>query len=1095
MSCVKFSLKSETVEADRREQGRIVGHSYLRVKFEKGSIGMIDGLTSKAVPPHPRTLGWLGTTALAMGGSNQSLFLLGALLLSQGSAAIPLLIVGLVLSWVAAFGWTELILMFPHRVGGIAATCAEAFRPYSPVLANLTGVCYWWGWVPTCGLTAILSATAISEWYMPYVPIPLLASGLVVLFTIVNLCGVRWVIRLAVPVASASALLAFLSGLVPIITGHVNWQQAISFHLVTPFPGIFGGFTSAMAGLYLVGFAAPAFEAAACHVGETVDPARNVPRAMFASGFMATLFFVFLPVVWLGVLGTTPLEGDLAQTLGPTFAPLFGNLARSAAIWFMMFNMFHGTIQPLAGAARTIAQLAEDGLLPSVLARRSRTDTPYVATISTAGMAIVFLLIGDPTWLIAAANLTYLISICLPSVAVWLLRRNASTMKRLYRAPRGTIVLGLLASGVWGIATLFGFEQFGLPTVIAGLALAYSGSLFYVLRRWEDGLRAGKSLSLRSLHVKLTGTMLLVLALDGTGYLIAVSKMAQQDASLITALEDIFVAVAVLTITVGLVLPGMIAHAAGEVAHAADNLVIGTLDDFSRAMQALEAGNLDEAHARINIVPVVVHSNDEIGAMATSFNTMQGQIAEAAEALGGAREGLRQARNELTASNAKLADLATIDTLTGLPNRTLLLECIEKMFPTAEQAGESMALLMLDLDRFKEVNDTFGHQLGDQLLQLVGVRLRQALDAAAIVARLGGDEFAVFLPSAHEISTQQVVQKLCAALEAPFLVEGYPLHVEASIGAALYPAHGSNSLTLLRRADVAMYKAKQGHEGYALYDARYDQYSPRRLALLGDLRKAIASNELRLYYQPKADLRTGLVKSVEALIRWQHPTHGFIPPDQFIPLAEQTGLIESLTRWVVTTAVKQCRCWLDSGLNLSISVNLSMSNLRDVRLPDTIADLLTQYEVPPHLLCCEITESAVMADAERTLQILNRLFGLGVRIAIDDYGTGYASLSYLKHLPADELKIDRAFVQHMTTVRADEAIVRSTVSMAHSLGIQVVAEGVEDQGTWNLLESLGCDIVQGYYLSRPVAAQDLEHWLDDRKAVRWLDDKKEAVAL
>jgi diguanylate cyclase (GGDEF)-like protein len=1037
-------------------------------------------------PPHPRTIGWIGTTALAMGGSNQSLFLLGALLLGQGSAAVPLLIAGLVLSWAAAFGWTELILMFPNRVGGIAATCAEAFRPYSPVLANLTGVCYWWGWVPTCGLTAILSATAISEWYLPQVPIPLLASMLVALFTAVNLCGVRWVTRLAIPFATASALLAFLSGFVPIVTGHVNWQQALNFHLVTPFPGIFGGLTSAMAGLYLVGFAAPAFEAAACHVGETVDPARNVPRAMLASGLMATLYFVCLPIVWLGVLGTTPLEGDLAQTLGPTFAPLFGNLARSAAIWFMMFNMFHGTLQPLAGAARTLSQLAEDGLLPRILAHRSRTDVPWVATMFTAGTAIVLLLIGDPTWLIAAANLNYLIGICLPNVAVWLLRRNAPTMTRLYRAPRGTIVLGLLASGVWGVATLLGFEQFGLPTVIAGLALAYSGSLLYVQRRWSDRLRAGQSISFRSLNVKLTGAMLLVLTLDGAGYLIAVSTMSQQQAPLVAALEDIFVTVAVLTITVGLVLPGMIAHAAEEVAHAADKLVRGTLDDFSRAMLALEVGNLDEAHARIDTSPVIVHTHDEIGTMAASFNTMQDQIAQAAGALDGAREGLRQARDELAARNAELAALATTDPLTDLPNRTLLLECITDVIPTAEQVGGEMALLMLDLDRFKEVNDTFGHQCGDLLLQQVGVRLRQAAGAAATVARLGGDEFAVFLPTANGASAQQVASALEAALEEPFLVEGNPLLVEASIGAALYPAHGSDPLTLLRRADVAMYMAKRGHEGYALYDVRHDQYSPRRLAFLGDLRRAIATHELRLYYQPKAELKTGLVKSVEALLRWQHPTHGFIPPDQFLPLAEQTGLIGPLTHWVVATAVQQCRHWIDAGLNLRVAVNLSMWNLRDASLPDTIADLLTRYSVPPYLLCVEITESAVMTDAEHTLQVLNRLFALGVGISIDDYGTGYASLSYLKHLPADELKIDRAFIQHVTTDWADQAIVRSTVSMAHSLGIYVVAEGVEDQATWDLLETLGCDIVQGYYLSRPIPAQDLEHWLTDRK---------EAVAL
>src|SRR3984893_943778 len=269
------------------------------------------GKRSAAAPSHPRTIGWIGTTALAMGGSNQSLFLIGALILAQGSAAVPLLILGLLLSWAAAPGWTELFIRWPNRVGGIAATCAEAFRPYSPVLANLTGVCYWWGWVPTCGLTAILSGAAIKEWYLPMVPLPLLATGIVLLFTLVNLCGVRWVTRLAIPFATVSAVLAFSSGLLPILTGHVNWHQALNFQLPSPFPGFFGGLTSAMAGLYLIGFAAPAFEAATCHVGETINPTRNVPRAMLASALMATVFFVLLPVVWLGVLGPLPLIGDL----------------------------------------------------------------------------------------------------------------------------------------------------------------------------------------------------------------------------------------------------------------------------------------------------------------------------------------------------------------------------------------------------------------------------------------------------------------------------------------------------------------------------------------------------------------------------------------------------------------------------------------------------------------------------------------------------------------------------------------------------------------------------------------------------------------
>lgn len=609
--------------------------------------------------PHPRTIGWVGTTALAMGGSNQSLFLLGALIIGQGSAAIPLLAVGLLLSWAAAPGWTELALMWPNRVGGIAATCAEAFRPYSPVLANLTGVCYWWGWVPTCGVTALLSATALHAWYLPAIPTKALATALILIFLAVNLCGVRWVTRLAIPIATVSATLAFLSGAIPVLSGHVSWRQATTFHLITPFPGAFGGLTGAMAGLYLVGFAAPAFEAAACHVGETIDPARNVPRAMLASGAMATIYFIALPVVWLGVLGPGLLRGSLASSLGPTFAPLLGSAAQGAAIWFMVCNMFHGTLQPLAGASRTLAQLAEDGLLPRVLARRSRTDAPWVATVLTAGMAIIVLLAGDPTLVIAAANLAYLIGIGLPSVAVWLLRRDAPGAARPYRAPRGTIGLGVGAAGVWGLATILGFEQFGLPTVLAGLALAFSGAVFYALRRWSDRRRAGEPISFHSLHVKLTGAMLLVLTLNGTGYYLAVSSLGKQQTVRIAGLEDIFVAVAVLTLSVGLILPGTIAHATGEVARSAERLAHGTLADLLHAMQALETGDLDAAHARVDVDPVVVHTRDEVGAMAASFNLMQAEVAQAAMALDGAREGLRQARGDLTRSNEELAQWAS----------------------------------------------------------------------------------------------------------------------------------------------------------------------------------------------------------------------------------------------------------------------------------------------------------------------------------------------------------------------------------------------------------------------------------------------------
>jgi signal transduction histidine kinase/CheY-like chemotaxis protein/amino acid transporter len=597
---------------------------------------------------------------MAMGGSNQMLFILGALFIGQdpipgqGSAAVPLLILGLLLSWAAAPGWLELVLMYPNRVGGIAATCAEAFKPYSPILANLTGVCYWWGWVPTCGVTALLSASAIQAWILPHVSVNALACGLVALFALVNLAGVKWAARFAVVIAVFSASLAFISALAPVLAGKVDWKQAATFHLNLPFPGWFGAVTSAMAGLYLIGFAAPAFEAATCHVGETIDPEKNVPRAMLASGLMAGLYFVVLPVIWLGVLGPEALGKDLIMVLGPTFAPLFGSFAKAAALGFMMFNMFHGTLQPLAGAARTLSQLSEDGLLPEFFAQRDRGDAPWVTTLLTAGFSTWFLLIGDPIWLIASANLTYLIAIGLPSVAVWLLRRDQPTMMRPYRAPKGTIMLGVVAASIWGISTILGFEQFGLTTVLIGLLFAYSGSILYAWRKFSDHRKAGLPGIVPSLHVKLTGAMLLVLVLDGCGYLLAVKSVPATQLSLLALLADIFVTVALLTITVGLVLPGMIAHSAVQVSSAAKWLASGTLADFSRAMQALGRGDLAAAHAHVNIQPVVPNSKDELGEMAESFNLLQNEVVKAAEGLVGAREGLLQARQEIIESHEAL---------------------------------------------------------------------------------------------------------------------------------------------------------------------------------------------------------------------------------------------------------------------------------------------------------------------------------------------------------------------------------------------------------------------------------------------------------
>ncbi|MEI6714510.1 MAG: amino acid permease [Verrucomicrobiota bacterium] len=614
--------------------------------------------------PHSRTLGWYGTASLAMGGSNQSVFILGALLAGQekipgqGTACIWLLILGVLLGCAAVPGWTELLLMYPKRVGGIAASCAEAFRPYNPMLANLAGVCYWWGWVPTSGLCSLLAATALKEWYFPNLEAMPTAIGMVAFFTIVNLSGVKWATRLAIPMATGAAILALISGLAPVLAGKVDWQQATNLHLNVPFPGWFGQMTSVMAGLFLIGFVAPAFETAACHVGEMVNPEKSLPRTMLASAAMACLFFIPLPLIWLGVLGPEDLSKDLAQVLGPTFAPLFGTGAKAVAVWFMLLNLFLCSLQPLCGAPRTLSQIADDGLVPRIFSARSKTtDVPWFATLFTAGFAVFFLYLGDPIWLVAATNFTYVFGgLVLPSVAVWLLRRDAPTATRLYRAPRGTIALGLGAAAIWATTALLGFQQFGMSTVLVGLVFAYSGAVLYVWRKIEDRRLAGLPFTARSLHVKLTGAMLLVLLLDGAGYFLAVRNLPQESSALLTGLEDIFVAVAVLTVAVGLVLPGIIAHSAVEVSNAAKRLASGTLTDFSNAMEALGHGNLEAAHARVDFQPVAIHSKDEVGEMAESFNVLQQVVARGAEGLAGAREGLRSARADLTLTNQRLEE-------------------------------------------------------------------------------------------------------------------------------------------------------------------------------------------------------------------------------------------------------------------------------------------------------------------------------------------------------------------------------------------------------------------------------------------------------
>ncbi len=1019
---------------------------------------------------HPRVLGWFGTAALAMGGSNQSLFLLTALIETQGSAAVPLLAVGLLLSWAAAPGWTELVLMYPNRVGGIASTCAEAFRPYSPVLANLTGVCYWWGWVPTCGLTALFAASAVHHWYLPQVPITLLAIVIVLAFTVLNLSGVARTARVVKLIAIGSAVLAFGSALIPVFAGTVNWGQSASWDLTTPFAGVFGGVTSAMAGLYLIGFAAPAFEAATCHVGEMKNPTRNVPRAMLASGAMASVYFVVLPVVWLGVFGAHGLNAhfgaDLAKNLGPTFAPLLGAGGKAAAIWFMVLNMFHGTVQPLAGASRTISQCAEDGLLPRVLERRNRHDAPWVATVLTASMAIIFLVAGDPVWMIAAANFTYLISIGLPSVAVWLLRRNAPDAPRPYRAPRGTVVAGLAAAGVWALSTVLGFQQFGLPTVLFGLALAYSGSAAYAWRLRSDRVARGEKGLRRSLHLKLTGAMLAVMVLDGAGYLIAVYNVAEGHRPLITVLEDIFVAVAILTVTVGLVLPGMIAHATTQVADAAKRLTEGTIADLTRAMGALGAGDLERARARVEVERVEVRSRDEVGAMADAFNVMQDEVARAALSLDGARAELRRSRDHLQ-------HLATHDPLTDLPNRRALETALNELVLTCREWEVHGAVVVIDLDGFKYVNDSRGHAVGDTVLMRVSELLRRTLRPGDLLGRLGGDEFAVLFADTTAEQAEAVVHRVLDALrtEVLFVEGGRAVRTTASIGLAVFgPDTHLTGEQLLVDADVAMYDAKEAGRDRLALSSGSDPHQTElreRHTWLERVREALEADRFVLLGQPIQDLRTGAISRHELLLRMISEDGSLVLPGAFLGLAERAGVIGAIDRWVLRRAFAMLREEQLLGHRPQYSVNLSGPSVGDPEVLALIEAEMATLPYPRGAMLLEVTETAAVVDVERARGFAERLQALGCSLALDDFGSGYGSFAYLKQLPFDVLKIDGEFVRGLLHSAEDQAVVTALVTIARALGKQTVAEFVEDAATLDLLRSLGVDQAQGYFIGRP----------------------------
>ncbi len=438
--------------------------------------------------------------------------------------------------------------------------------------------------------------------------------------------------------------------------------------------------------------------------------------------------------------------------------------------------------------------------------------------------------------------------------------------------------------------------------------------------------------------------------------------------------------------------------------------------------------------------------------------------------------------------------LAEHDTLTGLLNRSHFGHLVEAAIRNSRRSEELVAVLLIDLDRFKEINDTLGHNVGDEVLIDLGKRLVEILPKGAQLARVGGDEFAVLLPAINDIAlATDLAKEILDLMKHPIHLADATLDVIGSIGVSVCPIHARDAAGLLQRADVAMYEAKEKHTGFELYGVDTDRYSPSRLALVGELRHAIEAEELVVFFQPKISVFTGEVTGVEALVRWDHPRKGLIPPNDFIPLAEHTGLIKPLTMFVLRKSIEQLPNWRRIEPNLHVAVNLSMRTLSGGGgdLCDSIAGFLDEFDVPPTCLELEVTESSIMDDPARSIAVLARLSDMGIALSIDDFGTGYSSLSYLKKLPVDALKIDKSFVLGMQVDENDAIIVRSIIELGHSLGLKVIAEGVETDDLLTALRGMRCDVAQGFGISRPIPTAKLAPWLIAHRSIRYQDDQTE----
>ena len=477
--------------------------------------------------------------------------------------------------------------------------------------------------------------------------------------------------------------------------------------------------------------------------------------------------------------------------------------------------------------------------------------------------------------------------------------------------------------------------------------------------------------------------------------------------------------------------------------------ITGPIKALSLSADRLGAGDYS--------TPVQVTTRDEVRELAQSFEAM--------------RQGMQQ-------REAQIRRLAYWDALTELPNKEQFRGLLREQLSQARRDDRPCAVIMLDLDRFKHVNDVLGHAFGDRLLRQIALRLSEGvLRAGDTVAHMGSDEFVVCAPQADADTARTLAQRVLQALEAPFTLDDHTVDVGAGIGVATFPAHADDADRLLARAEVAMYAAKARQSGVVVYDPALDSASDESLSLLSELRTAVDHDQLRLFLQPKVQLATGSVIGAEALVRWQHPQRGMVAPMRFIPFAEQTGFIRVITGWMIQQCASHWRELRAQGIEIKLSVNLSTRDLLDQDLPAKLEKLLARESVDPHALCLEITESAIMDDPQRALQTLKRLHDMGLRLSIDDFGTGYSSLAYLKQMPLHELKIDKSFVMSMERDRADMKIVRSTIDLAHNLGLTVTAEGVETAQGFAILRAMQCDEAQGYFMAKPMPGADFARWM------------------